>query len=175
MSTPNVHSMPGLSRFGIFGQSQRSQPRIKRESEQGSRRASDTDMLPHYSARLFQTHSSQPVAAMQFVGQMIKQFKNAFSKDLKEELLKMLNLLFGKDFKTFDEVGIFLRDNIKSGNTLSIQSNLNFLMKNMLSNKGDNHAMLKALKSHPELSIKSRQPSHTTDDAHTHTHSLRRT
>ncbi len=142
--------MPGLLRFGLVARSARRKAAEDEQTQSRDQRGA-TDMLPdsnHHSARLFQQHSQQPASMLQHIGTMVRHFKRIGSKQIRAELLALLRQLFGKEFKSFDDVGSFLRDRINQGNSNGITHDLSVVVKNISRHGSNNSELLKALKEH---------------------------
>lgn len=155
MSIQNVHNSvaQSLIRFGLVSSHARLKSTDDDQTQTRDQRGA-TDMLPStqgYSARLFNQLTQQPSSLLQHVGSMVSHFKMILSKQMRKELLDLLQKLFGREFKSFDDVGQFLRQRIQHGNSNGIANDLTFIFKSISRHGANSNELLKALKEHPKL------------------------
>lgn len=155
MSTQNAHNsvVPGLVKFGLVASCARQKSTDDNQKHTRDQRGNTEVSFNSqgYSARLFNEFIRQPASLLQQVGSMVNHFKMIISKQMRKELLQLLQQLFSREFKNFDDVGQFLRQRIQHGNSNGIASDLSFILKNISRHGNNSTQLLKALKEHPKL------------------------
>ncbi|MDF1795332.1 MAG: hypothetical protein P1U63_02215 [Coxiellaceae bacterium] len=86
-------------------------------------------------------------SVMQQVNKLVTQY-HRLGKQVRNELLELLQKLFGTEFKNIDAFKLFIADHIKSGNYGSIKTQMDTLSSSMRSHPNDLQAVVADIKQH---------------------------